>query len=646
MTELLQFTLFGLMLGCVYAIAAMGLVLTYTVTGVFNFAHGAVGMIAAFLYYELRVRHGVPTPIALVVVIFLFAPLAGVLAERVLRRFQGAEAGTSLVVTVALTVALLGVAQRVFDPREARVVPYLFGDNRITVLSVPISYDRMAQVVVAIAVAFGLRFLLFGTRLGARMRAVVDDRELARLRGVRSVFVARCSWMIGFSLAALGGVLFAGGQNLNAIVLTLLVLNAYGAAMVGRLTNLPLTFVGALILGLCQELTNVSWLWPTSDSFQRLKVAIPGVFLVVAILLVPSFRLSAGRVVGRDEPPVPTPRRALLVGAGLVGLVALLANLGPANLQVHLVRALVVATICLSLVALTGMSGQISLTQYLFVGMGAVVTGSVFGGDSVFGMLLGGVVAAVFGAIVALPAVRLRGLHLALTTFGIALVAQQMIFSDSSVLGGTGLGKAVGRPTILGISTQSDGAFAVWCAIVFVVLATSVVVVRRSWFGRQLTAIRDSEVAAASLGLQVRRAKVIAFMFSGFVAGCSGALFGGLSGVVTGVNFDPINGVIILVYAFVGGITSVTGALLAGAIFAALIYVQSTFDDLAGLVFAAIGAVAIALGRQPNGLSGMLFDAAHRVRDAAGRSSVPAADAPIRVNVGAVLAPSESAGAS
>src|SRR3546814_5449699 len=117
------------------------------------------------------------------------------------------------------------------------------------------------------------------------MRAVVDDPELSRLKGVRSIVIARLSWMIGFSLAALGGVLFAGGQNLNAIVLTLLVLNAYGAAMVGRLTSLPMTFAGALLLGLLQELTNVTWLWPDGDVFLRVRLALPGLFLIGAALL-------------------------------------------------------------------------------------------------------------------------------------------------------------------------------------------------------------------------------------------------------------------------------------------------------------------------------------------------------------------------
>ena len=111
MTELLQFTLFGLILGCVYAIAAMGLVLTYTVTGVFNFAHGAVGMLAAFGYYELRVKHDVPTPLAIFIVVFLgWRRSSGLLAERLMRRFQAADFATSLVVTIAMTVGLLGIA--------------------------------------------------------------------------------------------------------------------------------------------------------------------------------------------------------------------------------------------------------------------------------------------------------------------------------------------------------------------------------------------------------------------------------------------------------------------------------------------------------------------------------------------------------
>jgi branched-chain amino acid transport system permease protein len=613
-TELLQYTLFGLMLGCIYAIAAMGLVLTYTVTGVFNFAHGAVGMMAAFTYFELRETHGVPTPIAVLAVVGLLAPLGGLAAERLLRRFQGADFATSLVVTVALTVGLIGVSQRLFNPDDARFVPFLFGDRGIEVLSVPITYDRLFVVVVAVAVAFGLRFLLFGTALGAQMRAVVDDGELAQLHGVRSKVVARISWMIGFMLAALGGVLFAGGQNLSAIVLTLLVLNAYGAAMVGRLTSLPLTCAGALALGLIQELSNISWLpWADADWYIRVRLALPGIFLVGAVLLVPSFRLSAGRLVGRDEPRVPSLRSSLISGLLVVGGVTLFANVGSASLQVHVVRALVIAAMALSLVALTGLSGQVSLAQYLFVGIGAFVTGKAFGGGTVLGMLLGGVVAAILAGLVALPAVRLRGLHLALCTFGMALIGREVVLGDERVLGIFGV--TMSRPSIAGISLASDGAFAVWCAVVFAILAVLVGVVRRSWFGRQLTAVRDSELAAATLGLPVKSTKLTIFAVSGFIAGIAGALFGGLNGAIQSTQFEPVNSLVILLFAYVGGITTVLGAALAGAIYALLVYAESTYEGLGGLVFIVIGAAAVSLGRQPNGLAGLVLERLQPLRD-------------------------------
>ncbi|HVV38189.1 MAG TPA: ABC transporter permease [Acidimicrobiales bacterium] len=621
MTELLQFTLFGLILGCIYAIAAMGLVLTYTVTGVFNFAHGAVGMLAAFGFYELHVNDGWPTPLAIVAVVFVGAPLAGVVVERLLRRFQGADYATSLVVTIALTVGLLGIALRAFDPGEARLSPYLFGNHRIVIASVPITYDRIAQVVIAIAVAIGLRVLLFNTPIGARMRAVVDDRELASLDGVRSLFVARFSWMIGFMLAALGGVLFAGGQNLSAIALTLLVLNAYGAAMIGRLTSFPMTIVGALALGLIQELTNVSWLYPDQAFFLRLRLAIPGLFLIVAVLLVPSFRLSVGRIVGRDEPAVPTLRKSLLSAVALVVFVAVFVNAIPAEQRRHVVGALVIATIALSLVALTGLSGQVSLTQYLFVGLGAFVTGSISHGHSLTGMLLGGLLCAVVGALVALPAVRLRGLHLALSTFGVALVGRELILGDERILGQGGLG--VGRPSIFGINLGSDAAFAIWCAVIFAVFAVLIGVLRRSWFGRRLTAIRDSELAAASLGLGVRTTKVAVFAFSAFIAGCAGALFGGWQGAAQGLQFDPINSLVIVLFAYVGGITTVAGALVAGALFALLNYAEATFPSIGGVVFIGVAAAAITLGRQPNGLAGIGLDAVRQIKRRLPRTARP-----------------------
>src|SRR5262249_7815677 len=148
---------------------------------------------------------------------------------------------------------------------------------------------------------------------------------------------------------------------------------------------------------------------------------------VLAVLLVPSIRLSAGRIVGRDQPDTPSLRTTVLGGALAVLGVLLVVNVGPSGLPAYVSQALVIGLLALSLVTLTGLSGQISLTQYLFLGLGAFIAAKTFGGDSVLGMLLGGLVAAGVGVIAALPSVRLRGLHLALSTFGIALIGREAV---------------------------------------------------------------------------------------------------------------------------------------------------------------------------------------------------------------------------
>jgi branched-chain amino acid transport system permease protein len=299
-------------------------------------------------------------------------------------------------------------------------------------------------------------------------------------------------------------------------------------------------------------------------------------------------------------------------------------NVASIRVGSYVIQALVIATISLSLVALTGLSGQVSLTQYLFVGLGAFVAGSINEGHTIVGMLLGGVIGGVAAGLVALPAVRLRGLHLALSTFGFALAGREVVLGHSKVFGLGGV--AIGRPEVFGISTQSDARFAIFCAVVFAVLAIAVGAVRRSWFGRQLTAVRDSELAAATLGLRVRPAKVVVFVLSGFIAGCSGALLGGLTGAAQGSQFEPVNSLVIVLFAYVGGITTVAGALIAGGLYAGLQYAQSTYSSLGGVVFIGVGALAIGLGRQPNGVAGFVLEAVRRPRRAS-RSSTAAAAA-------------------
>ncbi len=600
----LQFTLIGISAGCVFAIAASGLVLTYTTTGVFNFAHGGVGMVAAFAYYELKVSAGLPVPLALLMVLGVLAPLMGLLLERIMRSFRNAPPGTTLTVTIALTILLIGVIQYLYQSDgEQRTTSYLFGDRAVSIVGARIRWDEVAFFVTAVAVALGLRYLLKATRTGVAMRAVVDNAELAALTGAPPLTIARTSWMLGSVLAALAGVLYAPTAGaLDAINLTFFVLSAYGAAVFGRLKSLALTFGGAIMLGLIQGYAPIAF--PHTELWNHLQVGVPGVFLFLVLLALPEAKLSVGRIVGRDTPGVPRFSATVVRAALFVPAIGLLASVAGDNL-LDLNRALIYGTLLLSLVLLTGYSGQISLAQYVFFGLGAFAMGKVAGGDSILGMGAAAAIAVPFGVVVALPALRLQGLYLALVTFALAQVSRDVIFQDSRIYGLGGV--TVGRLKVLGIDFTGNRAFSVLCALVFALVAIGVLALRRGPFGRRLAAMRDSQAACATLGLDVRRTKLTVFALSSAIAGLAGALYGGLGFTAGQLDFEPLYNVLLFLFAFVGGITTVTGALLGGLLFALLPLVQSEKPELAGLVFALIAVVAVALGKQPNGMAGLLF---------------------------------------
>lgn len=611
MQELLSFTIVGIVTGAIYAVAASGLVLTYTTTGVFNFAHGAVGMVAAFAYWQLRVDWGWPTPIAVVVVLFGVAPAMGAVVEVLMRRFHGADVGTLLVITIGLTVMLIGAIQSIYEPAGRFLPPLISDTDGIRVADILVSWDQITILLIAAAVAAALRFLLFSTRTGVGMRAVVDNPDLAGLNGARPTVIARMSWMLGFGLAALAGILIGPAVGLNATVLTFLVINAYAAAMVGRLTSLPLTFAGALGLGLLEAYAiwaiNDFGLQDTFDAFfTRLRPSLPTVFLFIALLALPASRLSVGRVVGSATPRVPSLRESVVVGVLFVAAVAALAPFLPADNLTDITLGLVYAVVMLSLVALTGFAGLVSLGQLVFVGLGGWAMSEVFGGGSIFGMLAGAAIAVPVGALVALPSLRLHGLYLALSTFAFALLAKTVIFQDPRVFGGGNV--EVGRLELLGVSFAGDRMFLVLCALVFAAVGVGVLVLRRSALGRQLTAMRDSEAACATLGLDIRRQKLVIFMISAAIAGLAGALLGGLRTTMGEIDVNELNNLPLFLLAVVGGITTVTGALIGGGLLALLPYLQSKSQALGGMVFLAIGVAAIALGKQPNGIVGMAGD--------------------------------------
>lgn len=616
MREVFSFTIAGLVVGSIYAVAASGLVLTYTTSGIFNFAHGAIGMFMAFVYWELRFNAGWPAPLALFLVICVFAPLMGALIERTLmRNLHGASTVTSLVVTIGLMVMLIGLAQSIWEPQARQFISF-FGQGGFRVGGVFVTWHQVITVLVAAASAGGFWFLLNRTRTGVAMRAVVDDRGLAALNGASPTRVSMMSWALGSSLAATAGILIAPVLNLEVLNLTLLVVVAYAAAVVGRLRSLPLTFGGAMLLGLLQAYTELRFLH--TDRVLGLRGALPTLLLFAVLVLLPEEKLRVGRVTGAKAPRVPDLRASLVGGAVLIGATVVISFFLSSADLVRAGQGLVLSIVMLSLVVLTGYGGQVSLAPMTFAGVGAFAMARFGEGGSPLGLVMAVVMAAPIGALVALPALRLQGLYLALATMAFAVLAENMFFPLSWVFGSRS--REVARPDLLGVSFGSEQSFIILLAVVFAALGVFVLALRRGRFGRLVGAMRDSPSACLMLGLNLTTTKLGVFTLSAAMAGLAGALFGGLRGVAGQTDFIMFQSLPVVLMAVIGGITSVSGALIGGLALGLLPVLQERVPALGGLVFLATGAAAVSLGRNPHGIAFLLSE---RVRNLFRRGERP-----------------------
>jgi branched-chain amino acid transport system permease protein len=604
-TTFIAYTVFGIVIGGAYAIAASGLVLTYTTSRVFNLAHGAIGMIMAFLFWELSVNRGLPTWLAFVLVVLVIAPLSGAIIERVMmRRLAEAPVSVSIVVTVGLLVGLIGAAQAIWPPAP-RSVNGFFAPHGVHFAGTFVSWNQLITIILAAVVAGLLYLLLNRTRVGIAMRAVVDNADLLALHGARPNLLSSISWAGGASLAALAGILLAPSIGLDYYQLTLLVLSAFAAAVLGRLQNLPLTFVGALILGLAQSYV-VGYV-PLNGALQGLNPAIPVIFLFLIVLLLPQAQLRVGQIKGIVSVGVPSMPRAAGSAVLLLGVIYAvslwLSDVATSDLALGLVYALLM----LSVVLLTGYGGFVSLAPFTFAGIGAATVAKLATG-SPLAIVAGALLAAAVGAIVALPVIRLRGLYLALATLAFAVLMDKLVFQANFAFGYGGT-LPVKRMSLFGLTLSSERSYLFLVAVVFAAVGVGLLGLRRGRYGRLLIAMRDSPAACGTLGLNLVWSRVLLFALSAGMAGLAGGLFGGLRQSVGPNDFQLFASLPLLLLAIVGGATSVTGALIGGLLLMLLPILQSEVPALGGLVFLLIGAAAVSLGRNPNGVASYLFAA-------------------------------------
>ncbi len=563
-------TYIGLFLGALWAMYATGLVVVYTTTGVFNFAQGAIGVFAAFLYWELHVNRGWHSLLALFVVVGLFAPALGVVLDiLIMRRLRTASLVVQLMVTVAIMVLLLSVVGDIWEADTPRRVPYLFGiNNGIDLGPSQLPWHRLIVFVVAIAIAVSMRFLLRRTRIGTAMRAVVDNRELAALNGARPNVVSSTSWALGSMMGALGGILIAPELGLDPATLNNVVIIAFAAAAFGALKNLPMAVIGAMLIGLLRAHTG-AWL-DFGPDFRFAHLSIAPLLLLFVVIALPQARLEVGRLahhLRRHERY--TKWWEGLLGCGVVILLAAAFSggwldfggwdpgawgsreLNSAN------EAMALALIGLSLVPLIGWAGQINFAPLAFAGFGAFVYLKLAGDTgNGYWILMVGLLCAPLGAIVALPAARLRGLYLALMTMAFAQAMSLIFFPHPWVMPIIGTGRQFPHIDLFGITFDDRRGFFMLMVSVFAIFVYALVLLRRSRYGRRWMAINDSQAAAATLGVPVVWTKVVVYAVSASMAGIAGVFWATVSGNVDSVQgFDLLLGFNIVLLVAAAGVS-------------------------------------------------------------------------------------------
>jgi ABC-type branched-subunit amino acid transport system ATPase component/branched-subunit amino acid ABC-type transport system permease component len=551
MEKFLTLCVSGAVTGAIYSLVASGLVLSYSATGIFNFAYGGIAFAAAYLYYEFNGSlhyHIVPSAL---LVILVFAPLLGLLLDwAVFRPLARASESAKIVACIGLLIAIPGLTEWITDgivdifnvhhlARSSTVLQVGFPSGLGPVPAdnwhlgkIPFNSNEMVVFGSAVLCAVGLWFLMRRTSLGLRMRAVVDRASLARMRGVDDALTSRYAWVIGTMLAALAGVV--GAPILGAISTDDwigVMFAAAAAAVIGGLRSIPLAFAGGLLLGVAQNL--VTGYATFAASIPGFNESVPTLLLLVTLVVLGAERgRRAGSRSEESLPPdylahIPRWRRALPWTLALVFLVFYILLLSNKFWAGEMASGLALSLVFMSFVVVTGMGGMVSLAQATFVTAAGLTTGVLFQhyGLPFFGAAAIGVLAAVaLGLVIALPALRLGGLQLALATLALALLGDNVLFQWKWLTNNQS-GWTLPRPNIGPLHLSNNRTMAMSLLVVVLVVMLLINNLQKSLWGRSIAAVRSSEVAASTSGISPLRVKLALFAVSAAIAGIGGVAY-------------------------------------------------------------------------------------------------------------------------
>ena len=558
MTDFVRFAILGLGAGAVYALVAQGLVLVYRGSGIVNFAQGTFAMAGAFVFYEL-VSRGVPVIPAILAACGVGALLGLVMQLLVMWPLRTASPITRTIATLAVFLILQALAGLHYGDQVLFVNPYL-PQAIWHVGSLAIQTDRLALFGIAIVLSVALAVTQRRFLIGLATSALAQNERALAADGWSPNLVASLNWAAGGALAGLAGALIAPVTGLAVTNLSLLIVPALAAALLGGFDSFTLTLVGATGIGVLQSLTTrYVHQFGASD-------AIP--FLVIILVLVVTGRsLPLRSHVGERLQSIGTGqvrRLALVLSVVVVGFLML--YVFSTAWQVAFTNSFAVAIVLLSIVVLTGYAGQISLAQFTMAGIGAYIAGRLVAADGWPDWVawLAAIGAAIpIGALFALPALRTRGVNLAVVTFGLAVAVERMLFENINYNGGIN-GTNVGSTHLFGLDVNPvthPGRYGVVALICLALAIWLVGNLRRSATGRRLIAIRTNERAAASLGISLVGGKLYAFSVAAAIAALGGILIAFQSPAIVLGPFDAVGSVTTTSYAVIGGTGYVAGPL-------------------------------------------------------------------------------------
>ncbi|MGH8989666.1 MAG: ABC transporter permease subunit [Acidimicrobiales bacterium] len=624
MEQLLGFAVPGVPYGCAYAIFAVGLVLTYQTTGVFNIGYGAQAYASAFVFAWLVEDHAWPTWAAFVCAVVLVGPGLGLLFDRALfRRIPSTNTTAKVVTGISLLVGIPALLPVIFGNENLVGAPSIVFDPDTVYFhlgsEVPVNGIALSAVLLTVVMLVVLVLLLRTTSLGLEMRAGVESRRLLELEGVNAPRVTATAWAVCGLMAGLAGVLLAPTEvTVQPQDYVTLMVAAIAAAACAALRSTSVAAVVAVLIGVV-SLTAQGYLPTSSFWYSAALPALPFLVLVGALLFVPGLRRldEAKDPLSSVDPPPPPPAarlrgrevdRAMRVGywAVLCGFGASMLTWMPPAWETVANQGMAYAVIFLSVTLLTGIAGQLSLAQATLAGIAAFTAGQLashLGLDFLAGGALGAIAASVVAGLLALASLRLRGLGLALMTLAAALVFDVAIFPAQAVSGGTG-GITLHPSWLPADLLAPDGhEYFLLVLVVLVVCAGGVSLVQRGTVGRFFSAMRGSELGAAGVGVNLPWQRVLAFALSGALAGVGGTLLAIQQTVIAPGEFDYQLSLAFVVIVVTTGVGTVEGAIQAGI---GLVVVQQLLQyapaRLQGLTFVLFALGALAYAAHPEGV--------------------------------------------